>query len=72
MPDWLTTTTGQVILFAVIEVGVLVWLWRSRRRPAFVAAIVVPVLCAAVVILDLTRESPREKARRFRWPHIHC
>jgi len=61
MTEWLSHPTGQIVLVAVIEVGVVAWLYRSRRRAAVVAAVAVPILGALVVVIDLARESPREQ-----------
>jgi len=64
MTEWLSHPTGQIILFAVIEVGALVWLYRSRRRAAVVAAVAVPIFAVLVVVIDLAHESPREQVDR--------
>jgi hypothetical protein len=64
MREWLSDPAGQVALFAVIEAGVLAWLYRSRRRAAVGAAVAVPILGALVVLIDLVHESPREHIDR--------
>ena len=64
MADWLLHTTGQVVLVGLVEAGVLMWLYRTRRRAAVVSAVLVPLAGAALVIADLARESPREYVER--------
>ena len=61
MIEWFTHPAGQIALFAVIEAGVLGWLYRSRRRVAIGAAVAVPIIGALVVMIDLAHQSPREQ-----------
>lgn len=64
MGEWLKTPLGLVTLLAVVEAGVLAWLYQSRRRAALVAALAVPVIGAAVILIDVLQVSATERVDR--------